>query len=117
LVKNKREIPSLFTGGEILAVERELARTHRSLSLSLAFFFLSLSLLDSSLNACTFFDATMISLSFAMERSRVKRLRFVTLGIIIIFFFSRDILLSVFTVLQLEDIFNKRGAQKNERSR
>jgi hypothetical protein len=53
-----------------------------------------------------------------MERSRFKRLRFVTLGIII-FFFSRDILLPALTVLlvQLEDIFNKRGAQKNERSR
>jgi hypothetical protein len=54
-----------------------------------------------------------------MERSRFKRLRFVTLGIIIIFFFSRVILLPALTVLlvQLEDIFNKRGAQKNERSR
>jgi hypothetical protein len=51
-----------------------------------------------------------------MERSRFKRLRFVTLGIII-FFFSRDILLPALTVLQLEDIFNKHGAQKTERSR
>jgi hypothetical protein len=51
-----------------------------------------------------------------MERSRFKRLRFVTLGIII-FFFSRDILLPALTVFYSWKIFSTSAVRKKMKGR